>query len=108
SAWRPPSGARRNGRTRTSAPGSRSVPSFRPDRGARWQEAALSGSPSFGEERIVSGLFVSIRHNLAGLLRFSGRDARRTFWPYAILLFLLSTAAYMVLGLFIAADMFAK
>jgi len=56
----------------------------------------------------VSGLFVSIRHNLGGLLRFSGRDARRTFWPYAILLFLLSTAAYMVLGIFIAADMVAK
>src|SRR6185312_12908248 len=33
---------------------------------------------------------------------------RRTFWPYAIFLFLLSTFANMVVGAFIAADMFVR
>lgn len=35
----------------------------------------------------------SIRHNLAGLGRFSGRDRPGQFWPYAVLLFLLSMIA---------------
>ena len=39
------------------------------------------------------GLIASIRHNLAGLGRFSGRDRPGQFWPYAILLFLLSIVA---------------
>ena len=38
-------------------------------------------------------LIASIRHNLAGLGRFSGRDRPGQFWPYAILLFLLSIVA---------------
>lgn len=38
-------------------------------------------------------MFKSIGHNLAGLVRFSGRDARETFWPYALVLFGLSLVA---------------
>jgi uncharacterized membrane protein YhaH (DUF805 family) len=34
----------------------------------------------------------SIRHGLGGLTRFSGRDTRRQFWPFAIFLFLATTA----------------
>ncbi len=37
----------------------------------------------------------SITHNLAGLLRFSGRDTRGQFWPYAITVFILTFAGYM-------------
>lgn len=36
----------------------------------------------------------SITHNLAGLLRFSGRDTRGRFWPYAITVFILILAGY--------------
>jgi uncharacterized membrane protein YhaH (DUF805 family) len=36
----------------------------------------------------------SIRHNMANLLRFSGRDNRASFWPWAIAVYLLS----MLLG----------
>ncbi len=32
----------------------------------------------------------AIGHNLARLTRFSGRDTRETFWPYALLLFALA------------------
>jgi uncharacterized membrane protein YhaH (DUF805 family) len=39
----------------------------------------------------------SIRHNFANLLRFSGRDSRATFWPWAIGVYLLS----MLLGFLI-------
>ena len=53
-------------------------------------------------------IFASIRHNFAGLARFSGRDTRRLFWPYAIFLFLLSTFAGLVFGAFIMADMFVR
>ena len=53
-------------------------------------------------------IFASIRHNLACLARFSGRDTRRQFWPYAIFLFLLSTFVGLVLGAFIMADMFVR
>ena len=56
----------------------------------------------------MGGVVASIGHNLAGLVRFSGRDTRRQFWPYAIFLFLLSTAAFMVLAIFVAADMFGR
>jgi uncharacterized membrane protein YhaH (DUF805 family) len=50
-------------------------------------------------------ILASIRHNLAGLARFSGRDTRGEFWPYAIFLFLLSTAVSIVVAGFIMADM---
>lgn len=43
-------------------------------------------------------LGASFRHNLASLLRFSGRDPRWLFWPYAIALFILLTvAAYLLM-----------
>lgn len=35
-------------------------------------------------------MFKAIGHNLARLGRFSGRDTRATFWPYALTLFVLS------------------
>jgi len=38
-------------------------------------------------------LMASIRHCLANLLRFSGRDAPERFWPYAFALFVLTMAA---------------
>ncbi|HEY0414037.1 MAG TPA: DUF805 domain-containing protein [Allosphingosinicella sp.] len=43
----------------------------------------------------MSGFFASIGHNLRGLFRFSGRDARSQFWPYAILLIFLDMVAMM-------------
>lgn len=36
----------------------------------------------------MGDIIASIRHGLAGLLRFSGRDTRKQFWPYAIFVFL--------------------
>jgi uncharacterized membrane protein YhaH (DUF805 family) len=42
-------------------------------------------------------IFASIRHNLAGLLRFSGRDSRASFWPYAVTVVLLDVAAMALL-----------
>ncbi|HYI64079.1 MAG TPA: DUF805 domain-containing protein [Allosphingosinicella sp.] len=42
-------------------------------------------------------IIASIRHGLAGLLRFSGRDTRKQFWPYAIFVFLAaSLLSYLV------------
>lgn len=38
-------------------------------------------------------LLPSIRHNLARLLRFEGRDTNRQFWPWAILIFIVQTVA---------------
>src|SRR3954471_10700633 len=42
-------------------------------------------------------IFTSIRHNLANLLRFSGRESRALFWPYAIMIVLLDVAAMVLL-----------
>ena len=56
----------------------------------------------------MRSLFASIRHNLAGLARFSGRDTRRQFWPWAIFLFLLSTFVGLVFGAFVMADIFVR
>ena len=39
------------------------------------------------------GVAAAIRHGFSSLLDFSGRDTRRQFWPYAILLLLLGGAA---------------
>jgi uncharacterized membrane protein YhaH (DUF805 family) len=56
----------------------------------------------------------SIRHNLRSLLRFSGRDARRRFWPYAGTVFLLSwisiwlVMAPRILGTFARIQQFAR
>ncbi len=43
----------------------------------------------------------SIRHNIAGLTRFSGRDTRAQYWPWAIMLLILDIIA----GMFAAAPM---
>lgn len=40
----------------------------------------------------MSEILASIRRGLGNARRFSGRDTRRQFWPYAIFLFLASTA----------------
>jgi uncharacterized membrane protein YhaH (DUF805 family) len=37
-------------------------------------------------------IWVAVRYGFGGLTRFSGRDARRQFWPFAIFLFLATTA----------------
>ena len=39
----------------------------------------------------------SVRHNLRGLARFSGRDSQRQFWPWAIIVFLVSQAAATII-----------
>ncbi|HEX5184179.1 MAG TPA: DUF805 domain-containing protein [Allosphingosinicella sp.] len=38
-------------------------------------------------------IVASIRHNLANLLRFSGRESRALFWPYALVIVLLDFIA---------------
>lgn len=38
----------------------------------------------------------SIRHNAAGLTRFSGRDTRAQYWPWAIMLLILDVIAGMI------------
>ena len=42
-------------------------------------------------------ILASIRYNLANLFRFSGRESRALFWPYAITVFLLSILAGILL-----------
>lgn len=53
-------------------------------------------------------ILASIRHNLANLLRVSGRDSRALFWPYAIAIFLLSIAAYILLFVPVMMDMMTR
>jgi uncharacterized membrane protein YhaH (DUF805 family) len=53
-------------------------------------------------------MLASLRHNLAGLLRFSGRTSPGQFWPYAILLFLLGGAVTTVMIFRLMGDMFAR
>ena len=53
-------------------------------------------------------IFASIRHNLANLLRFSGRDSRAQFWPYAIAVFLAAMAADILLFIPIMTDMMQR
>ncbi|MGQ0560088.1 MAG: DUF805 domain-containing protein [Sphingosinicella sp.] len=45
----------------------------------------------------MNAILASIRHNFANLLAFSGRDSRAIFWPWAIILFLLSQAITQLL-----------
>ena len=43
-------------------------------------------------------IIASIRHGFANALRFSGRDTRKQFWPYAIFIFLAtSIASYLAI-----------
>jgi uncharacterized membrane protein YhaH (DUF805 family) len=53
-------------------------------------------------------IFASIRHNLANLLRFSGRDSRAQFWPYAIAVFLTSMAVDILLFIPVMTDMMQR
>jgi uncharacterized membrane protein YhaH (DUF805 family) len=47
----------------------------------------------------MSGFFGKIGYNLRNLLRFSGRETRAVFWPYAIALYLLARAAQFAVTL---------
>lgn len=38
----------------------------------------------------------SVRHSLAGLGRFSGRDSQGQFWPWAVGVYAVATAATMI------------
>lgn len=42
-------------------------------------------------------VIVSVRHNLARLASFSGRDTRAQFWPYAIVIFVLLNLAMVAI-----------
>jgi uncharacterized membrane protein YhaH (DUF805 family) len=53
-------------------------------------------------------IFASIRYNLANLFRFSGRDGRGTFWPYAIAVFLTSMAVDILLFIPVMTDMMQR
>ena len=53
-------------------------------------------------------LLPSIRHNLARLARFEGRDSRRQFWPWAIFVFIVAYAAQIIAMLPWMADMFYR
>lgn len=48
------------------------------------------------EEMSFREMMASIRYALGSVLRFSGRDGRGLFWPWAILVFLLGQVAYMM------------
>jgi uncharacterized membrane protein YhaH (DUF805 family) len=56
----------------------------------------------------MRNLLHSLRHNLAGLARFSGRDDRATFWPYACVIVGLAIAAMMAIMLPAMADNMVK
>lgn len=56
----------------------------------------------------VDEIFGSIRHNLAHLLSFSGRQTRAQFWPYAIFMFILSAVAGMLVFIPFMVDMFVR
>ena len=45
-----------------------------------------------------SGIRQSIGHGLRGIARFSGRDSRAQFWPYAIAVMLANIALSMAVG----------
>ena len=53
-------------------------------------------------------ILASIRYNLANLFRFSGRDGRGTFWPYAIAVFLTSMAVDILLFIPVMTDMMQR
>src|SRR5947209_12409581 len=53
-------------------------------------------------------IFTSIRHNLANLFRFSGRESRALFWPYAIAVFLAAMAAGILLFIPVMTDMMTR
>ena len=45
----------------------------------------------------MAGISGSIRHNVVGIARFSGRDSQSQFWPWAIIVYALLTAVTLVL-----------
>ena len=53
-------------------------------------------------------IFTSIRYNLVNLLRFSGRESRALFWPYAIAVFLLEIVAAILLFIPVMSDMMTR
>jgi len=53
-------------------------------------------------------ILASIRHNLANLFRFSGRQSRALFWPYAIVIVVLDVLAMFALMVPAMAESFAR
>jgi uncharacterized membrane protein YhaH (DUF805 family) len=53
-------------------------------------------------------IFASIRYNLANLLRFSGREGRALFWPYALLVIALDVVAMFALIVPAIGDVLAR
>lgn len=56
----------------------------------------------------MAEILASIRYNLACLIRFSGRDPRGRFWPYAIFIYALSVVAGILLFIPVLFDMFVR
>ena len=56
----------------------------------------------------MGGLFSSIGYNLGSLARFSGRDSRAQFWPYAIFLFILAMIVDLIIFAVVMAGFFAR
>ncbi len=56
----------------------------------------------------MNTLFASIGHNLRRLADFSGRETQILFWPYAILVYALSTVAAMVIVMVPIMRMFSR
>ena len=56
----------------------------------------------------MAAILASIRHNLARVADFSGRESRGAFWPYAIFLFLLSAAVGAMVAVWIMVAIFVR
>jgi uncharacterized membrane protein YhaH (DUF805 family) len=56
----------------------------------------------------MTAIFAAILHNLRNLVRFSGRDTRAQFWPYAIFLFVLQSIVSTGLTIPITVNVMAK
>jgi len=56
----------------------------------------------------MNALFRSVRHNLRGLARFSGRDANILFWPWVAVLIAATTLAAAAATLTVLGDTLAR
>lgn len=55
----------------------------------------------------MKSIFAALRYNLANLTRFSGRDPRGLFWPWAVFLFLMSQLVGMLAAIPLMVRMFS-
>ena len=53
-------------------------------------------------------MLASLRHNLAGLFRFSGRSTRARFWPYAVVVILCVMAGLLLVMTSSIVDVLAR